>query len=217
MNDCQNAAIRDQLPALLHDRLDAAARIVVLAHVDGCDDCRSELELLRGLHGMFIARTPRVDVPYVIGALPLASGRGSARPPARQRTWADWRIAAAVTVLALGGGSMAVLHRSAPPIAPAASQAAVTTAITSPASTGQVAVSPSSASVPNAAAGPGTVASVNTPAGGMSMGGRLEDLSDEQLQALLDQVGDLQAIPIAEPAPVAIQVEATNGAAPEGA
>ena len=51
MSDCPNAEIRDLLPDLLHDRLDAPTRARVLAHVDGCADCRSELELLRSLRG----------------------------------------------------------------------------------------------------------------------------------------------------------------------
>ena len=65
MNDCPNAEIRDQLPDLLHDRLDASARAAVTAHVASCVDCRDELELLRGVHGMLIgaraARRRRVD------------------------------------------------------------------------------------------------------------------------------------------------------------
>ena len=47
MNDCQNAEMRDQLPDLLHERLAATERAVVMAHLDGCVDCRDELALLR--------------------------------------------------------------------------------------------------------------------------------------------------------------------------
>jgi hypothetical protein len=213
MNDCQNAVIRDQLPELLHDRLDVTARTVVLAHVGDCEDCQSELELLRGLHGMLIARTPRVDVQYVIGALPLAARRPASRPVARRRTWADWRVAAAVTLLAVGGGSLAVLHRSTSPIAPVATPA-VSTAATAGQAAPAAATTPS---VPSPMAATPAVASAGAAANGISMSGRLDDLSDEQLQALLDQVSGLQAIPIAEPDPVAIQVESTSGASPEGA
>lgn len=218
MNDCQNAAIRDRLPELLHDRLDPVARTAVLAHVDGCGDCRSELELLRGVQTMLIARTPRVDIQYVVGALPLASRRTASRPVARQRSWADWRIAAAVTVLAVGGGSLAVVHRGSSSIAPVASHALATPATSSPASVAQVpatAAAAPAASTVNAATS--TVATAGTATAGISMTGRLDDLSDEQLQTLLEQVGDLQAVPITEPDPVAIQVESTSGDAPEGA
>jgi len=42
VNDCVNAEIRDQLPDLVHERLDASALAIVMAHVDGCIDCRDE-------------------------------------------------------------------------------------------------------------------------------------------------------------------------------
>ncbi len=46
MGDCANVKIRDLLPELLHDRVSAAQRVEVRAHVDQCADCRAELELL---------------------------------------------------------------------------------------------------------------------------------------------------------------------------
>ena len=106
MNDCPNAEIRDQLPDLLHERLDPSARAAVTAHVAACGDCRDELELLRGIHGMLIERAPRIDVAAVVAALPKPAAREirAARP---RRTWADWRVAAAVTLLVAGGSSVA--------------------------------------------------------------------------------------------------------------
>src|SRR4051812_17848426 len=111
MNDCSNANIRDQLPDLVHDRLGMSARAAVLAHVDGCADCREELELLRIVRGALTSNTPRVDIAYVVGALPK---RYAPAIPARtsHRRWADWRVAAAVTLLVAGGSSVAVLTRA---------------------------------------------------------------------------------------------------------
>ena len=60
MNDCPNGDLRDLLPDFLHDRLNAADRAVVEAHLAGCDDCREELELLRNLRGT-LRRAPAVD------------------------------------------------------------------------------------------------------------------------------------------------------------
>src|SRR4051812_10377352 len=115
MNDCQNAEIRDQLPDLVHERLDAAALAVVLAHVDGCVDCRDEIQLLRDVQAMMARRTPRMDVAYIVGALPKAPApRTSASITSitsitsRKRVWADWRVAAAVTLIVAGGGSFAL-------------------------------------------------------------------------------------------------------------
>src|SRR5262245_54420617 len=104
MNDCLNAEMRDRLPDLLHDRLAADVRATVTAHVSTCVDCREELELLRHLQTALLANTPRVEVGYVVGALPKPPAHIKPLPQrASRRTWSDWRIAAAVTLLVAGG------------------------------------------------------------------------------------------------------------------
>src|SRR3954463_14620929 len=112
MNDCSNADIRDRLPDLLHERLDVSARATVAAHLDDCVDCREELQLLKSVHGILLAQSTHIDTFKIAQAIPAY------RPaPARAatRTWAtSWRIAAAVTLLAVGGGSVAVLRRGEP-------------------------------------------------------------------------------------------------------
>src|SRR5262245_6111335 len=104
MSDCENAEIRDRLPDLIHDRLDAYDRATVMAHIEGCAACRDEVELLRAARAMFDARAPRVDVGRIVRALPSPV-------PARQRRWVDWRVAAAIVVMLAGGGSVALLSR----------------------------------------------------------------------------------------------------------
>ncbi len=105
MNDCPNAVIRDQLPDLLHERLDARARAAVMAHVDVCADCRDELELLRGVHRTLIASTPAVDIARIVSALPKPPGARVAVPlrPARSLAGPTGRVAATITVLAAVG------------------------------------------------------------------------------------------------------------------
>src|SRR5579884_1515058 len=136
MNDCTNAEIRDQLPEFLHNRLDAAAHAAVTAHLERCGDCRDEVRLLGEVRSVLEARTPRVDLNYVVGALPkppasrgaqaLQAGVRSISP--RRHVWSDWRVAAAVTLLVAGGSSVALLNRDHPRVdAPAAA-----TAITAP-------------------------------------------------------------------------------------
>jgi Putative zinc-finger len=46
---CKNRDIRELLPAHLQQKLDQAARRSVEQHVASCDDCRTELEILRVL------------------------------------------------------------------------------------------------------------------------------------------------------------------------
>jgi hypothetical protein len=110
MSDCSNAEVRDLLPDLMHDRLDAHTRARVVAHVDGCADCRSELELLRSLRGSLDRGTPHVDVNRIVAALPTPA---SVRPSQHRRAWrvlSDWRIAAAVTFIVAGGTSVVVMR-----------------------------------------------------------------------------------------------------------
>jgi hypothetical protein len=223
MNDCPNAEIRDQLPDLLHDRLDVSMRAAVMAHVDECVDCRSELELLRGVHGMLTAQTPRVDINYVVNALPKRASHALRVVP-RRRVWSDWRIAAAVTVLAIGSGSFAVLRQSettpsvtVPPLASHANPATVdsTNGVTTPSTERVVRVADNaggSETSPDAARS----ADEQTGAAGLATTARLADLNERQLQALLDQIDQLQAVPITEPEPVTIRV-GSQSSSPEGA
>ena len=208
MNDCLNAEMRDLLPELLHDRLAADVRAVVTAHVSDCVDCREELELLRRLQTALLASTPRVDVAYVVGALPKPPAQ--IRPLARsssRRTWSDWRIAAAVTLLVAGGSSVALINRGGPqqtiidttmvaerPVTPAQPVNSATRANVAPSSPAETVV----ATAPRT----GTEG-----ANGLGMGGHLADLNDDQLKALVDEIQQMKAVPITEPEPVTMRVD----------
>jgi hypothetical protein len=218
MNDCSNADIRDRLPDLLHDQLDAAARAVIVAHVAECVDCRDELELLQSVHKTLIARTPRVDIAYVIGALPKAPARRPHIQPARRR-WGDWRIAAAVTVLIAGGSSVVVLNRApsrvevrAPITDSSAIQPAPPTLAASESAKGRA---PAAAPVaPNAA--PTTVATADDSTSvDDGPDGRFGGLSNAQMQTLLGEIDQLKPVPVTEPEPVTIRVD-LKPSGPEG-
>lgn len=206
MNDCVNAEFRDRLPDLLHERLDGAARAAVVAHVDGCVDCRDELQLLRDMRSMVSKATPRVDVAYVVGALPRAPQRQPVRlAPSRRPLWSDWRVAAAVTLLVAGGGSYAVMNSSS-----SAARTPAVAAATPVATTASAAPTVDS----NATAPEGTVAVATDEAAGdravvdVGTDSRLSDLTEAQLQKLLDDVQNLRAVPATEPEPVTIKVNA---------
>jgi anti-sigma factor RsiW len=104
MSDCPNGDIRDLLPDLLHGRLGAAARAEVEAHLRACEDCRDELELLRSMRSA-LRRGPVVNVERIVAEIPAY------RAPIRQRpalSRGGWRIAAAITLLAVGGTSVVI-------------------------------------------------------------------------------------------------------------
>lgn len=218
MNDCSNAEIRDRLPDLLHDHLDASARAVVIAHVAECVDCRDELELLRSLQKTLNARTPRVDIAYVVNALPKPPAR---RPvaqslPVSRRRWSDWRIAAGVTVLIAGGSSVALLRRAPesvdlrPLITDSSASRAIDPAIGASPSTQASA----NAATPNPVT---TVAQNDDPDTAVEEGpdGRFGGLSDVQMQTLLNEIDGLKPVPVTEPEPVTIRVD-VKPSGPEG-
>jgi anti-sigma factor RsiW len=200
MNDCPNAEMRDLLPDLLHDRLTANVRADVTAHVAGCVDCREELELLRSLHAIVMVRVPRVDVAYVVNALPKPPRRNVTPLATRRRTWTDWRIAAVVTLMVAGGSSVALLNR-----APKAVDSAGATAVAVNAPRDTQTASSSTAAPTLASAVEQTS---ETPDGvELGAGGRLSDLDDTQLEALINEIGQMKAVPITEPEPVALRVD----------
>ena len=128
MTDCPNVEMRDRLPDLANDTLEPAMREVVLIHLAECAPCTAEIEILRTTRLMLVTATPRVNVANIVMALPSYDSlpraeRGvsalpqygvtsiAAAPSARRSTWTgSWRVAAAVTFLAAGIGSYAVLR-----------------------------------------------------------------------------------------------------------
>jgi hypothetical protein len=213
VNDCRNAEFRDQLPDLLHDRLNAGARAAVLAHVDGCAECRDELELLRRVRQVVVMSTPRIDTARIVRLLPKP-GATVVVPlrPSRSR-WTDWRVAATITVIAIGGTSVALLtHASvdapdsvavtAPIAAPRAPSESTPTASTPSARGTELKTSVATSPRGNDAAAGGDPASAEYGAEG-----RLTGLTEQQLRALLEDIGQLKATPITEPEPVNIKVD----------
>jgi hypothetical protein len=124
--------MRDRLPDLANDSLEPAVRELVMLHLSECAACTTEIEILRTTRLMLLKTTPRVNVASIVMALPsydslpraergvIALPRYGATPitaasAARSRSWAtSWRVAAAMTFLAAGIGSYAVLRPGSP-------------------------------------------------------------------------------------------------------
>ncbi|MEO7084215.1 MAG: zf-HC2 domain-containing protein [Gemmatimonadaceae bacterium] len=214
MTDCPNAEIRDRLPDLLHDRLDAASRAEIMAHVDGCEDCREELEVLRGVRRAIVAGTPRVNLSEIVYALPKAPH--AAGTPIRRMPKVDWRLAAAVTLLVAGASSMKLLSKeNAHGVKPVDS--GVVAAAPSPGAVRPGKSAPVTVESPTSVvAAPETVASANETTDAVSSA-RLAGLSAKQIQALIGDIDQMQAVPVSDPEPVAIRLDAKAGpSAPEG-
>jgi anti-sigma factor RsiW len=183
MSDCQNVEVRDLLPELLHEALPAGRRALVEAHVADCADCAAELDVLRLVRATTSALvTARLDVPGIVAALPRPAV--ARRRPAPSRTL--WRIAAAVTFVALGGISLAVVRQYFGGV-PVIDSTGVSTSVAGVTATPGPAVPPDS---------PRTAAT--TPVA-LTAGGGVGDLADEDLEALIGALDRMEAAPHAEP------------------
>jgi hypothetical protein len=226
MRECANEEMRDVLPEFAAERLSGAERGRVAAHVATCATCAAELELLRAARRAMSRGVPTIDVAGVVAALPkppaaarpeptvvalaqppqlvrpesgIAGGGQSALAPKSRRgalsrtmvQWGAWRIAAAATI-AVGGLSVAVLRTHSAP-----------TAATSPAAVSGPAVSPppgvggtqSSLPVPGQLDGAPAVES----GPGLAVSSDISELSDGDVETLLQDMTGMDAEPSAEP------------------
>lgn len=146
MIECANIDVQDLLPEFAADVLGASERVEVELHLSVCPACRVDLEVLRTVHqarpvpatvnvAAIVAALPRAvrDVPapreralrIVTGEVPAMapSMRTTARTAKPARTVSRWfsasslRMAAALTLVAVGGLSVSMARRGAPSLA----------------------------------------------------------------------------------------------------
>ena len=203
MNECENNEVRDVLPLLASGgQVESSASVEVL--IAGCEACREELALLKAARQALL-RAPVVDAGRIARAVP-AYGRAPLADPrivpiGSRRTKAPaWRIAAAALLVVAAGTAITVRQagddlRTTPVVASGDSADSIV----------QVPVGPVVASDP---AGPvrgdaesGTLTGVprNDAGTQMTFGGGLEDLSEEDLVALLAALDDSEPLAAEEP------------------
>lgn len=177
MTECRNAEMRDRLPLLAAGRLDAAARAALDAHLAVCEECRAELMLLERVRAT-TSRLPRVDTARIAAAVRGAARANRVAPPAaRAGSRRRWRIvaaAAAAAVLAL------LAYDGSEPTIPDAAPAG-------------------SAVAGDRRADDSSVVAASE----LSFGGGLSDLSTDELSQLVASLDDFDALPSADPHPVA--------------
>jgi hypothetical protein len=116
-------------------------------------------------------------------------------------------------VLAIGGGSVAVMNydrSGAVPVTRDPSQLIGQSVIAPPATTPSGDTSRSRESTPQIVASANDATSAST----LATAAGLNDLSERELQGLLDEIDQMQAVPITDPQPVTIRVGSSS---PEGA
>ena len=106
------------LQEFLDDRLDAPRQAEVRAHLDGCPECRGELEALRWVRDTALKRLPAEAVPPTLAdrvARALDDADRLARPTARPVVgprWRKWASAGVASLLAAAALLLLVLSRS---------------------------------------------------------------------------------------------------------
>ena len=209
MNDCMNAEVRDALPDLMHGRLGDLDKVTMRAHVETCADCREELRLLEEIRAS-APIAPRIDVAGIVAALPVpmpaAADQLAASAPARVRRPSSmlWKMTAVAALLVTVSLTFANALRE-PAAAPASS-----TSEMAPMASAQVAVPVTStvAVVPSApnqvVASSSTVARSTTE---LSLTGGVQNLSDDQLESLVNGLDNVEAMPSNEPEPITLSIE----------
>jgi anti-sigma factor RsiW len=230
MTECRTPELQDLLPDYVASSLSDADRVRVMAHVAECTACAADLELLR-LVGAARPTIAPLDTARIVAALPTAP---SARPilalhtvppsvtrPSRRRPVfgpSIWRLAAVLGVVVTGGLSVLVARRGvstteagvagatskapAVAVAPIAGVAETSVTTSMPETTVAVAV-PSAERV-------ATRADVSVSYGG------LDDVTDDELQRLLDRLEQWDGATNTEPLPSLspVQVTPRGGALP---
>jgi anti-sigma factor RsiW len=182
MRECQDETVKDMLPELATGRLDAADAARVTAHVEACPTCAAELAVVRAAHAAFTA--PAVDVARIVAALPTPPAKVIELKPLiqrRSRRFTSWRIAATIATIAVSGVSLVALQGVLRDNKPPAVK--------------RVVLKPSDAAE----------------ASGLTAGGSLNDLSEKEMQTLLDKLDELDAVPSAEPQPTVSGMRAAAG------
>jgi len=200
MFDCANVEMRELLPELAAGTLDAATSARVEEHVASCAECASELETLRLVRSAF-AKSPRVDTSRIVMALPrpVVPARRARAASAPVKRWIDWRIAAALTTITVGGLSLAVTRRFRlpPDMSPRQSTRAIdsaggsrTSIIARVPDTGRTADTGGGAASAQVARGTERKAQ-------LSFGGGVGDLDAASIEALMGALDELDRAPMA--------------------
>ncbi len=211
------ADARDALPDLLHGRLAGETRAAVERHVASCGACAAEFALLRDARAAVRAGAPAVDVAAIAAAVraatvpaaaprqvprlvPSAPGRAVTPPgvaaPSRWRAGRPVRALAATVLVAVGAGA-AWLGRGA--LDPGAGRVADSALADAGVPRGG-ASPPGSTPAPVGSRQPALLASADAAA--PVLGARFDDLTDDELQAVIAAVeGSDRTLPSEEVAP----------------
>ena len=141
-----------------------------------------------------------MDVRRVVAALPapVVAARGS-RESQPVKRWMDWRVAAALTTITVGGLSLAVSQRMRPgtELLPRDSVAVSTPQVSPPKSAAAGSPRVVGAAPRDTHSSPNTNRRPSTAKAQLSFGGGTDDLDDSSLKELLGALDEIDRAPLA--------------------
>lgn len=195
MFDCANVEMRELLPELAAGTLDARTRARIEEHLTGCAECASELETLKLVRATYGA-APVIDTRRIVGALPKPPAATSApRTAPPRRRWMDWRVAAALTMVTVGGLSVVLTRRPKPEPPPVMDSVPAGDLRQGGDSVPLMAQGPRPADTTRPKTLPSTGA--KTERVQLSFGGGVSDLDDASLEALLAALDEIDRASVA--------------------
>jgi anti-sigma factor RsiW len=194
MNECTENEIREMLPDLLHRTLAADTRARVEAHVASCEQCREELEVLRTVKSAAVF-APVINVEDVVRQIPPYQKIVPAvERPATTRV-VSWLVAASMAIVVIGGGSLVLARRD---VTNGQNAIVITVPpVTIPAQPSQPTSTPRSGSQSET-----TVAAVAPQTHALALAADVGGLSDGNLEQLMTEMAQFDALPATEADPV---------------
>lgn len=207
MPDCLRTDIRDVLPDWVHGSLDAGAAAAVANHVASCAACTAEAELLRAVRG--VLGEPRIDVDRIAAA--VVERTAATRTPVR--SGGQWRTVLGGLAVAASIALALLLVRENGERAPVGPVASTDTTDTIPSPRIIVAMPDDSMAridtggVGQSDTAPGIAPTLPDPemrlaATEIQVTGGLADLEVDQLEALLQRLDTIEALPQTSPTPL---------------
>ena len=192
MNNCMDTEIQEMLPDLLHRTLAADTRARVEAHVASCEQCREELAVLRTVKSAAVF-APVIKVDQVVRRIPPYQKIVPAvERPATTRV-VSWLVAATMAIAVIGGGSLVLARREVP--------RAVVSKDPPVSIPSQVAPEPTSVAGASSQPEP-TVAAVAPHTHALALAADVSGLSDGNLEQLMTEMAQFDALPATEADPV---------------
>lgn len=204
MTDCTNTEMRDLLP-LVACGARGGLPAGIEAHLAGCESCRAELELIEATRRA-LGRSPALDIGRIASALPSyrpAAIEGDPRVVSigsRRGLAPAWRIAAAAALVIGAGATTLAVRQAGEPESVTSRTAGVEAVAPSGGASSDAGIASLAGVEPRDSQADSAEGASGSPGSAqMTFGGGLDDLSEDDLVALLAVLDEDDELTPADP------------------